>query len=208
MHVSLSSKLWCLAEKGSSIEKKSHSSSFFLVFFESFAAVPGGGKDACQGDSGGPLVRRTTVNGKRVDYHVGITSWGVGCANKAYPGVYSRTAYSYNFIRRTICTDGKSEHPFCKPKVSCKSSQEKLVVKVVPDQWPEDISWTLRRNGGGIVRSKGAGDYKKRYFTYEVRICRLNNSILEMPEQIELTLGFFSFVFYSLQNRYQRIPFA
>merc|ERR1711944_253240 len=41
------------------------------------------GKDSCQGDSGGPM----TYNG----VHVGIVSWGRGCALAGYPGVYAQT---------------------------------------------------------------------------------------------------------------------
>ncbi|CAH4035482.1 unnamed protein product [Pieris brassicae] len=42
-------------------------------------------RDACQGDSGGPLVVTHTV--------IGIVSWGEGCANSSYPGVYTSVSY-------------------------------------------------------------------------------------------------------------------
>ncbi|MCP4344819.1 MAG: trypsin-like serine protease [Desulfobacterales bacterium] len=45
-----------------------------------------GGKDACQGDSGGPLI----VSDSDIWKLAGIISWGEGCADPDYYGVYTR----------------------------------------------------------------------------------------------------------------------
>jgi trypsin len=60
------------------------------------AGVIGGGRDSCQGDSGGPL---TTADGS--PQLVGVVSWGNGCADADYPGVYGRVSTAADWIRRT-----------------------------------------------------------------------------------------------------------
>uniref|UniRef100_A0A8C4JS29 Peptidase S1 domain-containing protein n=1 Tax=Dromaius novaehollandiae TaxID=8790 RepID=A0A8C4JS29_DRONO len=46
------------------------------------------GKDSCTGDSGGPLVCPSEDDSGFYTLN-GITSWGLGCGKKSYPGVYT-----------------------------------------------------------------------------------------------------------------------
>lgn len=53
-----------------------------------------GGKDTCDGDSGGPLV----ISRNSEWQIAGVTSWGEGCAQPGYYGVYSRISALKSFI--------------------------------------------------------------------------------------------------------------
>lgn len=58
------------------------------------AGYSSGGVDTCQGDSGGPLLIGGVL--------AGITSWGEGCAEAGYPGVYTRLTTFSDLVSEQI----------------------------------------------------------------------------------------------------------
>jgi len=64
------------------------------------AGLKQGGKDSCQGDSGGPVVYQDPKTGNWKQ--LGITSWGNGCAQPNYYGVYSKVSAYIDFINQYV----------------------------------------------------------------------------------------------------------
>uniref|UniRef100_A0A673GPK2 trypsin n=1 Tax=Sinocyclocheilus rhinocerous TaxID=307959 RepID=A0A673GPK2_9TELE len=52
--------------------------------------------DSCQGDSGGPLV---CTDASGLSYVWGIVSWGDKCGEPNHPGVYTKVAHYFDWIR-------------------------------------------------------------------------------------------------------------
>lgn len=57
------------------------------------------GKDSCQGDSGGPMV---FDDGTGVYKQIGIVSWGEGCADPSFPGVYTKVPVLRSWVEGII----------------------------------------------------------------------------------------------------------
>lgn len=74
------------------------------------AGLAEGGKDSCNGDSGGPMV--LDRNGSKI--LVGVVSWGQGCAQQQWYGVYTRVGSYRPWISKVM----SGAAPACQPSAS------------------------------------------------------------------------------------------
>lgn len=70
------------------------------------AGLPEGGKDSCQGDSGGPLLFQKDSQW----IQAGIVSFGEGCAEKDYFGVYTNVSKYLAWIEEAKTAEGDSNN--------------------------------------------------------------------------------------------------
>ncbi|MBJ05247.1 MAG: hypothetical protein CMP65_05050 [Flavobacteriales bacterium] len=148
---------------------------------EIMAGYPNGGYDSCQGDSGGPMVV-LAADGETY-LQVGIVSWGSGCAEPGYPGVYSRVSYFIDWIcentngdvcanQSTFCTDENAVYGCTDLNAnnynpdatidngSCEYPCDNNVnLSLQLDCYGEEISWEIINQNGAIVAEVSSGTY-------------------------------------------------
>jgi len=135
------------AAEGESINKTS----------EICAGYSKGGKDSCQGDSGGPLVIKK--NGQFVQ--LGVVSWGLGCAEPNFYGVYAHVANLKSWIQSQVPNLGDDGGDTGGGDTGDSCYSNNVTLKLEMDQYGNETSWEIRNKSGNKVASgNGYDDYQ------------------------------------------------
>ena len=146
------------------------------------AGFSDGGKDSCQGDSGGPIVRPITLNDGTIEHtHVGVVSWGYGCADATYPGVYARTSSGSSWIIDQVCNIWNASADFCDNNTNTATAttdvfencDQQLLVELVTDVYGFETSSILQEQNGDTVLER---KYLVESYNNEHKVCLKSNT--------------------------------
>lgn len=93
-------------------------------------------QDACVGDSGGPLIISGQNGDGTDDVQVGIVSFGVGCANADFPGIYARISDQWEWLEETVCKETQYDSPNFDCKTLAPSSSPTSSPSMKPSALP------------------------------------------------------------------------
>jgi hypothetical protein len=101
--------------------------------------------DSCGGDSGGPLLDKATGE------LVGIVSFGKGCGNPDFPGVYTRVSKYTSWIHDRICELSAVPPADCPaPNSNSKTGELKeVILDITYDNHPTESFWRLEDDATG-----------------------------------------------------------
>jgi hypothetical protein len=95
-------------------------------------------RDSCYGDSGGPLLDKVTGE------QVGIVSFGKGCGDPDFPGVYTRVSKYTSWIHDRICELSAVPPTDCPRTPDPSFDSVRVVLDIKYDNRPAESFWRLQ----------------------------------------------------------------
>eukprot|EP00529_Nitzschia_sp_RCC80_P013155 CAMPEP_0113508116 /NCGR_PEP_ID=MMETSP0014_2-20120614/36834_1 /TAXON_ID=2857 /ORGANISM="Nitzschia sp." /LENGTH=603 /DNA_ID=CAMNT_0000403785 /DNA_START=210 /DNA_END=2020 /DNA_ORIENTATION=+ /assembly_acc=CAM_ASM_000159 len=108
-----------------------------------------GAGDTCLGDSGGPLIIPGSDLAGSEDVQVGVTSWGFGCGQEEFPGVYARVSDHMTWIQQQVCamsSNPPSSFQCDETVMTPPREQRQITVTIIIkfDDFPAEVGWRLK----------------------------------------------------------------
>jgi hypothetical protein len=100
-------------------------------------------RDSCYGDSGGPLLEKVTGR------QVGIVSFGKGCGDPDFPGVYTRISTYTSWIQDRICELSAVPPANCHRTPDPSVNSVGVVLDIKYDNRPAESFWRLEDDATG-----------------------------------------------------------
>jgi hypothetical protein len=100
-------------------------------------------RDSCHGDSGGPLLDKATGE------QVGIVSFGKGCGDTDFPGIYTRISTYTSWIHDRICELSAVPPADCPKTPDPSIDSVRVILDITYDKRSHESFWRLEDDATG-----------------------------------------------------------
>ncbi|KAG7350602.1 secreted trypsin-like serine protease [Nitzschia inconspicua] len=131
----------CMLAKGTEYTDEAFANGYAGLITPDMLCAQDDNQDTCFGDSGGPLM----IQEWNEYIQVGVTSWGFGCGDNDYPGVYSRVSHQYEWIRTNVCELSVNPPAYfeCDAPTLAPAQDVQVTIALTFDDFPDEISMMI-----------------------------------------------------------------